>query len=86
MLPAGWEARSIRIQTPATRGATGIALEIHDLLVAKYAAGREKDRDFGRAAFRHRMAQPQVVIERLAATRLPPERRELVAALVRADS
>ena len=44
VLPLGWEARTIPIHSPATRGATGLPLEIHDLLVAKYAAGREKDR------------------------------------------
>ncbi len=86
IVPAGWESRCIRIQTPATRGATGIALEIHDLLVSKYAAGREKDRRFARAAFRHRLARPEVVVERLASAALSPERRELIASLIRADA
>jgi hypothetical protein len=86
VLPAGWERRTIAIQTPATRGAKGIALEIHDLLVAKYAAAREKDRDFGRAAFRHGLARPEVVLERLRETAMKTEQRDLAAAMVRADS
>src|SRR5438067_5934406 len=46
VLPAGGEERSIRIRTANTRGATGTALEIHDLLVAKHDAGRDKAREF----------------------------------------
>lgn len=85
-LPAGWEARCIRICTPATRGATGVALEVHDLLAAKYVAGRDKDRDFGRAAFRHGMARPPLVIERISSVSIAPAIRELAAGLVRADA
>jgi hypothetical protein len=86
VLPSQWETRAILIRTPNTRGATGIALEIHDLLVAKYVAAREKDRDFARAAFRHRLALPGVVLERLKETELVPERRQLAESLIRADS
>jgi hypothetical protein len=86
VLPAGWERRTIAIQTPATRGAKGIALEIHDLLVAKYAAAREKDRDFARAAFRHGLARPELVLERLRETEMEVGHRDLAAAMVRADS
>lgn len=86
VLPAGWDTRAIRLSTPATRGAIGIAPEIHDLLVAKYVAGRDKDRDFGRTAFRHRLAEPAKVLERLACTTLDPRRSEAAAAAVRADA
>lgn len=85
-LPPGWQERAVLVRTPATRGATGIALEIHDLLVSKYAAGREKDRDFGRAAFRHKLARADTVLMRLDDTSLPPGRKELVRAFIRADS
>ena len=85
-LPAGWQDRAILVRTPATRGATGIALEIHDLLVSKYAAGRDKDRDFGRAAFRYELARAEDVLSRLDDAPLPAERKEIVRALVRADS
>lgn len=86
MLPADWETRAIAIRTQGTRGATGIALEIHDLLVAKYAAARDKDREFARAAFRHGLAKPALLLERLRQTEMPGEKRKLAEALVRADS
>src|SRR5437867_1833725 len=42
-LPAGWKERLVRVRTPATGGATGLCLEVHDLAVSKLVAGREKD-------------------------------------------
>lgn len=86
ILPAGWESRVIRINTPATRGATGISLEIHDLLVAKYAAGREKDFAFGRTAFQSGLAVPERVLERVARAPLDEEHRRRIAALIRANA
>ena len=86
VLPAGWESRAIRINTPGTRGATDIALDIHDLLVAKYAAGREKDRAFGRTAFQSGLAVPEQVLERAVAAPLDEEHRKRIAAMIRADA
>jgi hypothetical protein len=48
-LPAGWEQRLVRLSNPNTEGAVGLCLDIHDLVLAKYAAGREKDQEFNRA-------------------------------------
>ena len=50
MLPEGWESRLVPVPTPA---GTGLCLEPHDLLLSKYVAGREKDRDYVRSAARH---------------------------------
>src|ERR1700681_289473 len=49
ILPAGWEQRLIRISNPNTGGATGLCLDVHDLVLSKYAAGREKDMAFNQA-------------------------------------
>ncbi len=46
VLPAGWEQRLVRLSNPNTDGATGLCLDPHDLVLSKYAAGREKDVDF----------------------------------------
>jgi hypothetical protein len=86
VVPPGWLERAIRVYSPATRGSTGLALEAHDLLVSKYAAGREKDRDFARAVFARRLARPALVLERLAQTALGPGRLEPALAAVRADA
>src|SRR5690242_12182470 len=47
-LPAGWRSRLVRISTPNTRGIVGLCLEVNDLAVSKYIAGREKDLEFTR--------------------------------------
>jgi hypothetical protein len=55
ILPAGWEQRLVPLRSERTRGATGWCLEIHDLVLSKYVAGREKDAVFIGEALRHRL-------------------------------
>jgi hypothetical protein len=61
--PAGWEQRLVKIEIastlPSHKPATAWALEIHDLLLSKLAAGRPRDIDFAREAIRAGMADPQ---------------------------
>ncbi len=68
VLPAGWRERLVPLHNENTRGATGWCLEVHDLAVSKLVAGREKDIEYLQALFRHRLAQPALVRERLAMT------------------
>lgn len=63
------------VQNENTRGAKGLCLEVHDLLVAKIVAGREKDYDFLREAARHQMAEPVILLERLDRVEVPSEVR-----------
>lgn len=56
--PAGWQGRLIAVSNANTRGATGWCLEAHDLVLSKYVAGREKDREFAVAALRHGLVDP----------------------------
>ena len=72
VLPEDWEARLVEVPTPA---GTGLCLEPHDLVVAKYVAGREKDRDYVRAAARHRLVEQTTLLERLEGTPIKDERR-----------
>ncbi|MBV8199337.1 MAG: hypothetical protein JOZ15_01815 [Acidobacteria bacterium] len=65
-LPAGWKRRLVVIQNDNTRGVRGLCLEIHDLVVAKAIAGREKDVDFLQAAAEHSLADSAILLERLA--------------------
>lgn len=65
-------ARLVRVETPA---GTGLCLEPHDLVVAKYVAGREKDRDYVRAAARHRLVDQATLLERLEHTPIDEERQ-----------
>ena len=70
-LPTGWQARLIPICNANTRGATGLALEVHDLLIAKTVAGRPKDIAFLAEAARHGLADGAVLLARLQQTALP---------------
>ncbi|MDR3557808.1 MAG: hypothetical protein P4L55_23875 [Syntrophobacteraceae bacterium] len=53
ILPAGWERRLILLSNENTGGATGLCLDVHDLVLSKYAAGREKDKEFNQAMVRY---------------------------------
>lgn len=72
VLPRGWEQRLVPVRSERTRGATGWCLEIHDLLLSKLVAGREKDLVFARAAIEQGLAERPVLEARLADTLLDP--------------
>ncbi len=69
-LPKGWQRRLVRIQNENTDGYAGLCLEVHDLALSKYVAGREKDLEFTRELARHRMIDKNVLLKRLQATAL----------------
>jgi len=77
-LPEGWKDRLIPLYGDNTRGATGWCLEVHDLVVSKLVAGREKDLEFTREAVRHRLVAEDILRQRLAVTDLPEELRTVV--------
>ncbi len=82
ILPEGWQARLVPVPTPA---GTGLCLEPHDLLISKYAAGREKDREYARTAVRARLVARELLLERLERTPLDGERRGSIRAQIDAD-
>ncbi len=83
VLPVGWQARLVPV--PTTAG-TGLCLEPHDLVLSKYVAGREKDRDYVRAAIRHRLVARATLLERLESLPVERERRVTLAAFIARDS
>jgi hypothetical protein len=70
--PAGWEERLVPIRNENTGGATGWCLEIHDLLLSKCAAGRDRDWDFAKEALRHGLADPDELRRRASDLPLAP--------------
>ncbi|PRP97362.1 DUF6036 family nucleotidyltransferase [Enhygromyxa salina] len=84
-LPQQWQQRLIPVANARTRGATGWCLEIHDLVVSKYAANREKDREFVRAVIRHSLVERETLDQRLRQTELDPRLRSLILGLVEQD-
>jgi len=82
VLPSGWQARLVPVPTSA---GTGLCLEPHDLVISKYAAGREKDRDYVRVAARHGLVERATLLERLSSTSLAPDQVSRIRAQIEAD-
>ena len=80
ILPAGWKDRLVTVRNANTGNGCGLCLEVHDLAVAKLAAGREKDASFVTGLLRHKLADPSVIESRLHQTSLSGERLELALA------
>lgn len=78
VLPSGWKDRLVPVRGPGTRGATGWCLEIHDLVLSKYAAGRPKDLEFIRALASHRLASADELGRRLGSMPLPDEDKKRI--------
>ena len=79
VLPTGWDLRLVPAFGPGTRGATGWCLEIHDLVLSKLVAGREKDLRYARDASRHGLVRKGELAERLSTMVIDPAVREAVA-------
>jgi hypothetical protein len=84
-LPAGWRERLVPIDNPNTNGYVGLCLEVHDLVISKYVAGREKDREFCGAVVRAGFVDREILSSRLARTEIDAERRKHIEALLAAD-
>jgi hypothetical protein len=70
-LPAGWEDRLVAISSTSSslgRGATGLCLEPHDLVISKLVCGARRDVDFARVAHQAGMIDLDTLTERLAVT------------------
>jgi hypothetical protein len=67
ILPAGWRKRLVSLKNPNTGGVEGLCLEIHDLAISKYIAGREKDLRF--VSLRDRWNDEEIWKERSASLR-----------------
>ena len=76
--PAGWEGRLVRLELPAIRSREGTViawcLEVHDLVLAKLAAGREHDLEFAADALREGLVDPDQL--RLGVDLIPESHRE----------
>jgi hypothetical protein len=88
-LPAYWQDRVLRISGPLTQTrpgfeAKGWCPELHDLVISKLVAGRNKDIAFFRTLVRMGKLSRATLLERLADTRLEPARRRIVASHIEA--
>lgn len=84
-LPKGWRRRLVRIKNENTGGIAGLCLEVHDLAISKYVAGREKDLDFTRVLVREQLVDKEKLSQRLVMTSVTPALRTLIQARIERD-
>lgn len=82
MLPEGWQTRLIVICNVNTNYVRGHCLEIHDLLISKLYAGRQKDLEFFQAARRLQLFNADTLLQRLDSTPIANERRAIIQRLI----
>jgi hypothetical protein len=85
VLPAGWEERLVPIENENTNGYVGLCLELNDLLLSKYMAGREKDHEFCKAVIGAGLGSRTVLLERLATMEISEEDRRRIGRRIELD-
>ncbi len=78
VLPTGWRSRLIPVGGENTRGVTGWCLDPADLVLAKYAASREKDFEFNREVIREGLVSKDILLDRLSTMTIVPERKRSI--------
>ncbi len=80
--PTGWCERAIPVRVG---GFTGLCMELHDLALSKYGAGREKDLEFTAALAKTGAIRQVLLEERLSAVTAPEALLGLMRARIQAD-
>jgi hypothetical protein len=80
ILPSGWKDRLVAVRNANTGSGCGWCLEVHDLAVAKLAAGREKDVSFVAILLEHRIVNVSAIESRLRQSPLSGQKLELTLA------
>jgi len=74
--PAGWEERLVHVDIPPRVGqkaeVVALCLEVHDLVLAKCVAGRDRDWEFARAAIDAGLVEIEELRRRLSDLPRPP--------------
>jgi len=74
--PTGWEGRLVRVQIPPRMGqkaeVVALCLEVHDLVLAKCVAGRDRDWEFAREAIEANLVEVEELHRRLPTLPEPP--------------
>jgi hypothetical protein len=84
--PAGWEERLVRVEIPVRVGrsesAIALCLEIHDLVLAKCAAGRDRDWEFAQDALAASLVKADELLRRVEDLPEPPADRAYVRKMI----
>jgi Nucleotidyltransferase of unknown function (DUF6036) len=86
--PKGWQQRLIRREIPtrvaSSRRPVALCLEIHDLILSKCVAGRERDWDYAAEAIRAGLADPATLFARVPGLPVADDVRAQVEKMLRA--
>jgi hypothetical protein len=85
ILPAGWEQRVVRLSNMNTGGATGLCIDVHDLVLSKYAAGREQDVEFNRELVRHGIVSKRKLTRLVPSMPIDDDRKRLILDRIKRD-
>ena len=84
--PEGWEGRLVRVDVPRRPGESGavaaLCLEVHDLVLAKCAAGRDRDWGFAFDALRSELVEMSRLLDEVEAMPVDAQRREHVRTML----
>ena len=83
-LPSGWKDRLVVIKNENTNGIAGLCLEVHDLAVSKFVAGRSKDLEFIQELIRHEMIRKKTMLARLAGAELRDAESSRISSMIEA--
>lgn len=84
-LPRGWKLRLVALPSGDTEGVRGLCLDPHDLAIAKYVAGRDKDFLFNRELIARGLLEQDRLLKLLDDTSIDMPMRERIAAFIRRD-
>jgi hypothetical protein len=84
VLPSGWKDRVVVVKNENTNGIAGLCLEVHDLAISKFVAGRYKDLEFIQELIRHEMIRKNALLTRLTETDLQDAERNSISSKIEA--
>jgi hypothetical protein len=85
ILPRGWRDRLVAVSNENTNGVVGLCLEVNDLAISKYVAGRSKDFKFPKELAKHSMTSLETPMARVDNTDVTSELRDIMRARIRRD-
>jgi hypothetical protein len=85
MLPRGWRDRLVVISNENTGGVVGLCLEVNDLAISKYVAGRPKDLEFTKELAKHSLTSLEILMARVEDTDVTTELRDIARARIGRD-
>ena len=82
VLPSGWKDRLVVVKNENTNGIAGLCLEVHDLAISKFVAGRSKDFEFIQELIRHEMVRKEIMLTRLSGAELQDAERSRISSKI----